>query len=68
MTRVEIRQHKSAIGEKERARRTLSALGLRRTGQVVGHEDTPVLRGMLRQVAHLVTVEVAKVREGGSSR
>ena len=68
MTRVEIRQHKSANGEKERARRTLSALGLRRTGQVVGHEDTPVLRGMLRQVAHLVTVEVAKTGEEGSSQ
>jgi len=60
VTRLAIRQRRSAIGEKEGARRTLSALGLRRTGQVVAHEDTPVLRGMLRQVAHLVTVETAE--------
>jgi len=60
VTRVAIRQRRSAIGEKEGARRTLSALGLRRTGQVVAHEDTPVLRGMLRQVAHLVTVETGE--------
>ena len=56
MTRVEIRQQRSSIGEKEGARRTLNALGLRRTGQVVSHEDTPALRGMLRRVAHLVQV------------
>ena len=60
MTRVAIRQRRSAIGEKEGARRTLSALGLRRTGQIVAHEDTPVLRGMLRRVAHLVTVETGE--------
>jgi large subunit ribosomal protein L30 len=56
VTRVEIRQHRSSIGEKEGARRTLGALGLRRTGQVVSHEDSPALRGMLRRVAHLVRV------------
>jgi large subunit ribosomal protein L30 len=56
VTRVEIRQYRSAIGEKVNARRTLSALGLRRTGQTVSHEDSPALRGMLRRVAHLVEV------------
>jgi large subunit ribosomal protein L30 len=61
MTRIEIRQHRSAIGEKKGARQTLSALGLRRTGQVVSQEDTPAVRGMLRRVAHLVVVtEAAK--------
>jgi large subunit ribosomal protein L30 len=59
VTRVEIRQQRSSIGEKIGARRTLSALGLRRTGQVVAHEDTPALRGMLRRVAHLVQVSEA---------
>ncbi|HEV8534233.1 MAG TPA: 50S ribosomal protein L30 [Candidatus Limnocylindria bacterium] len=60
MTRLEIRQRRSAIGEKEGARRTLSALGLRRTGQVVSHEDSPTLRGMLRRVAHLIVVSDEK--------
>ena len=62
MSRLEIHQHKSAIGEKETARRTLQALGLRKTGQRVSHEDTPALRGMLRRVAHLVTVAEGKQR------
>lgn len=62
MSRVEIRQHKSAIGEKAGARRTLVALGLRRTGGRVSHEDSPTLRGMLRRVAHLVEVGEEKTR------
>ena len=56
MTLLLIRQHKSAIGEKQTAKGTLHALGLRRPGQQVSHEDTPALRGMLRKVAHLVEV------------
>jgi large subunit ribosomal protein L30 len=59
MTRLVIRQHRSAIGEKINARRTLSALGLRRTGQVVEQTDSPAVRGMLRHVAHLVEVSDA---------
>ena len=56
MTEVRIAQVRSAIGEKESARRTLAALGLRRPGQRVSHEDSVALRGMLRRVAHLVEV------------
>ena len=63
MTRIEIRQHRSAIGEKKGAKQTLSALGLRRTGQIVSHEDSPALRGMLRRVAHLVVISDEK--DGG---
>lgn len=60
MTRLEIRQHKSAIGEKPGTKQTLSALGLRRTGQIVSHDDSPALRGMLRRVAHLIVVSDEK--------
>ena len=60
MGRLTIVQHKSAIGEKAGARRTLVALGLTRTGQRVAHEDSASLRGMLRLVAHLVRVEEVK--------
>ncbi len=56
MTRLVIRQHRSAIGEKTGARRTLVALGLHRTGQVVEQQDSKAVRGMLRRVAHLVEV------------
>ena len=54
MSRLEIRQHKSSIGEKRAAKGTLTALGLKRPGHSVSHEDSPALRGMLRRVAHLV--------------
>ena len=56
MTRLLIRQHRSSIGEKIAARRTLEALGLRRTGQSVEQTDSKTVRGMLRRVAHLVEV------------
>ena len=56
MTRLVIRQHRSSIGEKIAARRTLEALGLRRTGQTVEQTDSQAVRGMLRRVAHLVEV------------
>ena len=56
MTRLVIKQHRSSIGEKIAARRTLEALGLRRTGQTVEQTDSQAVRGMLRRVAHLVEV------------
>jgi large subunit ribosomal protein L30 len=56
VTRLSIRQHRSSIGEKIAARRTLEALGLRRTGQSVEQTDSQAVRGMLRKVAHLVEV------------
>ncbi len=48
---------KSSIGYSERHKATVRALGLRRLNQSVVHEDTPVLRGMLRKVNHLVLIE-----------
>lgn len=55
--RLRITQRKSAIGEKASARGTLRALGLGRPGMRASGDDGPVLRGMLRKVAHLVDVE-----------
>jgi large subunit ribosomal protein L30 len=57
MTKVRITQVKSRIGETEKHRGTLRALGLRKIGQTVEHDETPVLAGMLRKVRHLVRVE-----------
>ncbi len=48
---------KSTIGHKEGARGTIRALGLHRLHETVEVTDTPVIRGMLRRVAFLVTVE-----------
>lgn len=60
MSKVMIRQHKSAIGEKAAARQTLESLGLRRPGNTVEREDSATLRGQLRKIAHLVRVEETK--------
>ncbi len=48
---------KSPIGYDKRQKGTLRALGLRRMHQTVEHEDTPVIRGMVAKVRHLVRVE-----------
>lgn len=60
MSKLMIRQHKSAIGEKAAARQTLESLGLRRPGNTVEREDSATLRGQLRKIAHLVRVEETK--------
>jgi large subunit ribosomal protein L30 len=62
VTRLVIRQYRSSIGEKVAARRTLAALGLRRTGQSVEQTDSQSVRGMLRRVAHLVEVSESQQR------
>ena len=48
---------KSPIGYSKRQKGTVRALGLRRMNQTVEHVDSPVLRGMLNKVSHLVEVE-----------
>ena len=57
MAKVKITQVKSQIGQSERHRGTLRALGLGRIGRSAEHDESPVLAGMLRKVAHLVKVE-----------
>ncbi|HJW76879.1 MAG TPA: 50S ribosomal protein L30 [Thermoleophilia bacterium] len=60
-TRLEIRQVRSEIGSPRDHRGTLRALGLKRMNHTVLHDDTPVVRGMVRKVAYLVEVrEVTK--------
>lgn len=51
---------KSSIGYTERQKATIRALGFRRLYQTVEHEDSPVIRGMINKVSHLLTVEEVK--------
>jgi large subunit ribosomal protein L30 len=55
--KVRVTYIKSAIGYSKRQKGTIRALGLKRLGDVVEHEDTPVVRGMVDKVRHLVQVE-----------
>ena len=57
MAKLKITWRKSAIGYAPNQRRTIRALGLRRLRQVVEHSDSPVVRGMILTVRHLVEVE-----------
>lgn len=56
MATIKIKQVKSRIRCPKTQKRTLDALGLRRLGQVVEHNDTPQIRGMVNKVYHLVEV------------
>ena len=57
MSKVRITQVRSQIGQSQRHRGTLRALGLGRIGRSVEREESKELAGMLRKVRHLVAVE-----------
>jgi large subunit ribosomal protein L30 len=52
-----ITQARSAIGRIPKHRRTIDALGLKRLGHTVIHDDNPVIRGMVNMVSYLLKVE-----------
>ncbi|MFE5776167.1 50S ribosomal protein L30 [Brachybacterium sp. ACRRE] len=54
---LKVTQTRSLIGENQIQRATLRGLGLKRIGDTVVKEDRPEIRGMIRAVTHLVTVE-----------
>lgn len=54
---VTVTQIKSAIGRPGDQRQTLVGLGLNKLHRTRVLEDTPSVRGMIKKVAHLVTVE-----------
>ena len=60
MAKLRITQVRSQIGETERHRGTLRALGLGKIGRSAEHPESPQLAGMLRKVRHLVRIEEAK--------
>ena len=57
MPKLTITQTRSQIGQTQKHRGTLRALGLGRIGRSVEREDTPETLGMLRKVRHLVRIE-----------
>ncbi len=55
--KLKITQVRSAIGRHYTQKRTIRALGIRKLHQTVVHDDTPQIRGMVRKVIHLLSVE-----------
>ena len=56
MAIIIIKKVRSEIKRPGDQKKTLLALGLKKIGQVVEHEDTPSIVGMINKVKHLVTV------------
>jgi len=57
MAMIKIKKTRSEINRPGDQKKTLIALGLKKIGQVVEHEDTPNILGMIKKVEHLVSVE-----------
>jgi large subunit ribosomal protein L30 len=53
---IKVKMIGSVIGCPEKQRATVRGLGLRRLHQVVEREDTPLVRGMVKKVPHLVQI------------
>jgi large subunit ribosomal protein L30 len=56
--KIVVKQIRSSIGTKPAQRATLRGLGLRKMNAVREHDDTPVIRGMIYKVKHLVEITV----------
>jgi len=57
VAKVKIKQVRSSIGQSQRHRGTLRALGLGKIGRTAEHSESPQLAGMLRKVRHLVEID-----------
>jgi large subunit ribosomal protein L30 len=57
MAKIKVTKVKSAINRTQTQNRTLEALGLKKIGQTVEHDDTPNILGMVNKVKHLVSME-----------
>ncbi|HCO02518.1 MAG TPA: 50S ribosomal protein L30 [Actinobacteria bacterium] len=57
MAKLKVTQIRSAIDRPKEQKATIRRLGIHRLHETVVKEDRPEIRGMIRAVAHLVTVE-----------
>ena len=55
--KIKITQVKSVIGVLDNQKKTIKALGIKKNGGSVVQDDSPVIRGMVNTVKHLVKVE-----------
>nr|WP_207742404.1 50S ribosomal protein L30 [Clostridium tepidum] len=59
VAKVKITLVKSLIGRKKDHIATVNALGLKKIGNIVEHEETPQISGMIKKVSYLLKVEEA---------
>lgn len=54
--KIQIKLTKSLIGRPETQRKVVKALGITKKDQVVEHDSTPTILGMINKVSHLVEI------------
>lgn len=57
MAQIKVTLVKSTIGAIPKHKKIVEALGLRKMNSNNIHQDNPAIRGMVRNVSHLVKVE-----------
>ena len=55
--KIRIRQIRSGINRPDRQKKTLQALGLKKLNQIVEHDSSPQILGMIQSINHLVKIE-----------
>ncbi len=56
-SKLKVTWERSGINQREDQKRTIRALGLRKLGETVEHDDNRTIRGMILKVRHLVAVQ-----------
>ncbi|WP_312650449.1 50S ribosomal protein L30 [Proteiniclasticum sp.] len=59
MSKIKVTLKKSLIGRKKDHIATANALGLKKIGKSMEHNDTPQIRGMIKKVEYLLLIEEA---------
>jgi large subunit ribosomal protein L30 len=57
MGKIKITQVRSTIGRSKKQKDTMLALGLKKMHQTVEKEDSPIIKGMIDKISHLVKIE-----------
>jgi len=53
---LQVKLVKSPIGYTKKQKSIVQSLGLRKLGQTVERSDTPVIRGMINKISHLLEI------------
>jgi len=55
--RIKVTLTRSLIGSTEKQKKVVKALGLSKINQVVEHDDSAIINGMVNKIPHMVSVE-----------
>ncbi|MDD3150218.1 MAG: 50S ribosomal protein L30 [Candidatus Gastranaerophilales bacterium] len=57
MAKIKIKLEKSLIGASDKQKKVAKALGFKKINQIVEHEDSATIKGMINKLSHLVSVQ-----------